>query len=144
MLFSFLWGRGFLNQLPNRTQFKQVFATHLRTRYHTADELDYRCIARRLLSNFSHIYTASYQRLRNITYVEMIATHRYSSPKTGGIIRSHTHLRIYIRISYHSCEHHALHAYFITLLTSTATSLIYAAIRNSALCWAKRWSSRLS
>ena len=32
-------------------------------------------------SNFSHTHTASYQRLSNGTYLEMIATHWYSPPK---------------------------------------------------------------
>ena len=32
----------------------------------------------------SPTHTASYQRLSNRTYLEMIATHRYSPPKTGG------------------------------------------------------------
>ena len=42
-------------------------------------------------SNFSHTQTASYQQLPNRPWVEMIATHKYSPPKTGGI----THLRVY-------------------------------------------------
>ena len=35
-----------------------------------------------LVENVTH--TASYQRLPNRTYLEMIATHQYSPPKTGG------------------------------------------------------------
>ena len=36
-------------------------------------------------SNFSHTHTASYQQLPNRTYVDMIASHSYSLPKTGSI-----------------------------------------------------------
>ena len=43
-------------------------------------------------SNFSHTYAASYQQLPNRTYVGMIATHRYSPPKTGGITLSYSPL----------------------------------------------------
>ena len=46
------------------------------------------------LSNFSHKHTASYQRLPSRPWVEMIATHKYSPPKTGGITLLYTHLRV--------------------------------------------------
>ena len=49
-------------------------------------------LATRLYSQFSHIHTASYQQLPNRTYVEMMATHRYSRspPKMGGIMLSYS------------------------------------------------------
>ena len=34
-------------------------------------------------SNLTHTHTGSYQQLSNKTYLEMIATHRYSPSKTG-------------------------------------------------------------
>ena len=48
-------------------------------------------LAIRLHMNFNHTHThtASYQRLPNRSYFKMIATHRYSLPKTGGIMCSH-------------------------------------------------------
>ena len=45
-------------------------------------------------SNFSHTHTASYQRLPNRPYVEMIATHKYSPP-IRAVSCSCTHLRVY-------------------------------------------------
>ena len=47
-------------------------------------------LATRLCSNISHIHTASYQRLPNIPYDKMIATHRYSPLKMGGITPLHS------------------------------------------------------
>ena len=47
-------------------------------------------------SNFSHTHTASYQRLPNQPWVKVIATHKYSPPKTGGITRSRTYM--YLRV----------------------------------------------
>ena len=64
---SFL-GR-FLSQLPDRTHLEIVSATHFRIRYHTADKRVY------------HL---------NITYVEMIATHRYSPLKMSSITLSYS------------------------------------------------------
>ena len=72
-------------------------------------------LATRLYSNFSHTHKASFQRLPNRTYVEMIATHRYSSPKTGG--------------SYHALV--LTSEYAITLQTST--SYIYAIMFSAGL-----------
>ena len=68
--------------------------------------------------NFSHTHAASYQRLPNRTFLEMIAPHWCSPPKTGG-------------------------SYYALVLTSeytTSTSYIH----NSILCWTERPSSRLS
>ena len=48
-------------------------------RFGTGDEL-----VKNAHSNFSHTHTASYQRLSNRTYLEMIASHRYSPSKMGG------------------------------------------------------------
>ena len=90
------------------TSDKIVSVTHFWIRYHTADG----CILcwRRILlaletnvfhagmntlvletnmlkmsvSNFRHTHTASYQQLPNRTYVEMVASHSCSLPKTGG------------------------------------------------------------
>ena len=43
-------------------------------------------------SNFSHTDTASYQQLPNKPYVEMIATHRCSPPKTGSFTLTYSHV----------------------------------------------------
>ena len=40
---------------------------------------------KKLTSSFSRTHTASYQWLPNRSYIEMIDTHMYSPPKTGGI-----------------------------------------------------------
>ena len=86
-------------------------ATHVRTRHHTADKRVHRprrtrfvLVRRRTLlaletsafragdkqvenvrSNSSYTHTASYQRLPNRTFVEMIASHNYSPSNTGAI-----------------------------------------------------------
>ena len=38
-------------------------------------------------STFSHIHTASYQRIPNRTYVKMIASHSYSPANTDAMVR---------------------------------------------------------
>ena len=64
-----------------------VSATHVWTQYHTADDI--LLLVRNMFyardkctenahSSFRHTHKSSYQRLPNRTYVEMIATHRYS------------------------------------------------------------------
>ena len=70
-------------------------------------------------SNVSHTHTASYYRLSNEPYVDMIATHRYSPPKMGGFTLSYSP-------------------------PSTACYIHKLYIHNSVLCWTKLHSSRLS
>ena len=75
-------------------------------------------------SNFSPTplptHTASYQQLSKATFIEMIATHRYSSSKTGSCYMYHT----------------------LVLAPKYATPTSY--ICNSILCWTKQHSSRIS
>ena len=90
---SFLGGRG-LNQLPNTRRTcllcwrRTVLA--LETNTLLAEDEHFSAGDQRVenaRSNFMqpHTHTASYQRLPNRSYVEMIATHKYSPPKTDGI-----------------------------------------------------------
>ena len=124
---GFLGGGGFLSRLPNRRQTcllccRQRLLTWGMNIFWAGDE----CFSAgderigNASSNFSHthIHVASYQRLSNRNYFKMIATHRYSSPKTGG--------------SYHA----------LVFTSEYATPTSYT--RNSILCWTKRPSSRLS
>ena len=86
---------GFLNHLANRRQmcllcWRRTFWSRGRKRFALVTnnlELETKCVENSRL-NFSHTHRASYmymyQRLSNITYLQMIATHRYSPLKTGG------------------------------------------------------------
>ena len=87
--------------------------SHWRQHFSGGDE----CVQNKR-SNFSHTHTASYQRLPRRPWFEIIATHKYSPPKTGGIMLSYSPPSI--------CYIHKLYMY----------------TRNSVLCWTKRSSSR--
>ena len=60
-------------------------------------------------SNFNHTHTASYQRLPNRPQINMIATHKYSPPKTGGIT-----------LSYSPPNTHYIHKLYIYAITFSA------------------------
>ena len=82
---------GFLNQLSNRRQtrllcWRQTLLAMGTNMFGARAE----CVQNTRSTSVTHTHIASYQRLPNRLYVEMMASHRYSSPKTGGFILSYS------------------------------------------------------
>ena len=91
--------RGFVNQLPNRRWthllcWRQTLLAMETNALCTGDKhfsaRDERVV--NVHSNFSNTHAAGYQWLPNRPYVQIIATHKYSPPKTNGFMLSYSHL----------------------------------------------------